>query len=188
MFSLPIQSLLPVGRLTQCWTAAFPTRSELTPYLLCHLFTSYQRTGEKLQRGVGKLPEFAVVFNCLDASDVKSTYWQASGARSSDACSISCAMSTTSPVGCFSLSTAGDDGGDLAPPSQEDTFLTCLLTVLCTGRRKKSHLKPTNSGARIKSGRGKLFCCSCVGRFPRGDKAVVCRMPCCCSCAGMSVY
>lgn len=28
---------------------------------------------------VGKLPGFTVVFNCLNASNLKSTYWQASG-------------------------------------------------------------------------------------------------------------
>lgn len=78
MFLLLIQSFLTVGRLTKCWIAAFPTRRELTPYLLYHLFTSYQCTGEKLQQGVGNLPEFAVVFNCLNASDMKSMYWQAS--------------------------------------------------------------------------------------------------------------
>lgn len=78
MFLLLIQSLLTVGRLTKCWIAAFPTRTELTPYLLYHLFTSHQCTGEKLQQGVGNLPEFAVVFNCFNASDMKSMYWQAS--------------------------------------------------------------------------------------------------------------
>lgn len=82
MFLLLIQSLLTGGRLTKFWIAAFPTRKELTLYLLYHLFTSYQCTGEKLQYGVGKLPEFAVVFNCLNASDVKSMYWQASSVRS----------------------------------------------------------------------------------------------------------
>lgn len=78
MFLLLIQSFLTVGRLTKCWRAAFPARRELTLYLLYHLFTSYQCTGEKLQQGVGNLPEFTVVFNCLNASDMKSMYWQAS--------------------------------------------------------------------------------------------------------------
>lgn len=49
MFLLLIQSLLTGGRLTKFWIAAFPTRKELTLYLLYHLFTSYQCTGEKLQ-------------------------------------------------------------------------------------------------------------------------------------------
>lgn len=38
--------------------------------------------GEKLQQGAGKLPEFAVVFNCLNASVMKSVHWQASGVQS----------------------------------------------------------------------------------------------------------
>lgn len=88
MFLLLIQSLLTVGKLTKCWMAAFPIRKELTPCLLCHLFTSHQCTGEELHWGVGKLPGLAVVFNCLNASNVKSMCWQASGFQSCNYCSV----------------------------------------------------------------------------------------------------
>lgn len=159
MFFLLIQSLLTVGRLTKCWIAAFLTRRELTPYLLYHLFTSYQCTGEKLQRGVGKLPEFAVVFNCLNASNMKCRL-------ASPWCSELKLLCVASPFQlaqlfwwsaspCTLPEVAEGTWALLARLQWGHTFPTHLSTVLCTETRKN----PTSSSGdtRIKDGEESYF-------------------------------